>query len=61
MEVEPGPPNEVTVPMEFLQAGAIYKYEVVAIEDRGGEPGNQTLSETFFCTSPIATVDCELP
>ena len=53
--------TSVTIPPEFLQMDAIYKYEVVAIEDRDGEKGNQTISESFFCTDPIATVDCQLP
>ena len=40
-------------------------YEVVAIEERmiDGEvvKGNQSIAENFFCTAPIATLDCELP
>ena len=56
----PASSTSITIPAEFLQTGAIYKYEVVAIEDRGGERGNQTISESFFCTPPFAG-DCELP
>lgn len=57
----PADATSVTIPAEFLEASGIYKYEVIAIEDRDGERGNQTISETFFCTAPIATIDCELP
>jgi hypothetical protein len=56
----PPGPKAVTIPPEFLVAGAIYKYEVVAIEDRDGERGNQTISESFFCTLPVAG-ECALP
>ena len=57
----PADATSVTIPAEFLEASGIYKYEVIAIEDRDGERGNQTISESFFCTAPIATIDCELP
>ncbi len=52
-----GGDNSIAIP----QPGAIYKYEVVAIEARDDESGNQTISESFFCTALITTVDCELP
>lgn len=54
--------TSVTVPAEFLDADAFYKYEIVAIgADEDGEKANQTISESFFCTAPIETADCELP
>lgn len=54
--------NSVTIPPEFLQENALYKYEVVAIENRDGERGNQSISEDFFCTTGGAPVNpCELP
>lgn len=57
----------VTIPPEFLLADAIYKYEVIAIEQQGDEEtgvtkGNQTISEDFFCTFMATLEDpCELP
>lgn len=59
--------QSVTLPAEFVRPGAIYKYEVVAIEARVGEDqevsrGNQTISEDFFCTFTATGEDpCELP
>jgi hypothetical protein len=38
----------VTVPAEFIQANADYKFEVLAIE----QSGNQTISENSFKTAP---------
>jgi hypothetical protein len=38
--------NMVEVPDEFIDNGKTYKYEVLAIADNG----NQTISETYFCT-----------
>ncbi len=38
--------NMVEVPNEFIENGKTYKYEVLAIADNG----NQTISETYFCT-----------
>lgn len=61
------PPNvtSVTVSPEFMEGNAIYKYEVVAIEERmiDGEAvkGNQSIAENFFCTVGVAAEDCELP
>lgn len=57
--------NAVTIPSEFLEEDAIYKYEVVAIEARedDGEVkrGNQTIAESFFCTfEPTPAELCEL-
>ena len=50
----PASAREVTVPSEFLESGTEYKFEVLAIEERGiGERGNQTISESFFCTDPL--------
>jgi len=51
----PAAATQMTIPPEFLQPDAIYKYEVIAIESRTNvdsevEKGNQTLSEGFFCT-----------
>lgn len=61
----PASATQVTIPTEFLQADAIYKYEVIAIEARVNdevERGNQTISEDFFCTFvPSAENPCELP
>jgi hypothetical protein len=42
----PGSATSVTVPPEFLEAGAPYKFEVLAIE----ASGNQTLSSAAFTT-----------
>lgn len=63
----PASATAVTIPHEFLQADAIYKYEVVAIEARMNEDlemerGNQTISENFFCTF-VETMErpCKLP
>ena len=60
------PPTQtsVTISPEFIEADAVYKFEVVAIESRldeeeEEEAGNQTISEAFFCTTGVAP--CELP
>lgn len=55
--------TSATLPAEFIVANAIYKFEVVAIElrtndDGEDEKGNQTLSETFLCTAGVNP--CEL-
>lgn len=42
----PSTVTSLTVPNEFLQAGTLYKWEVLAIE----ESGNQTLSSSEFST-----------
>lgn len=59
----PSDATALTIPPEFLQEEGIYKIEVVAIEARGVgeemERGNQTISESFFCTTGIA--NCVLP
>ena len=57
----PATTTRLPIPDELLQNDAIYKYEVVAIEARDDEKGNQTVVESFFCTAPITTEDCELP
>lgn len=45
----PASATDVTVPPEFLESGTEYKFEVLAIE----VSGNQTISESFFCTNPL--------
>lgn len=48
--------TEVTVPEEMFEEDTLYKFEVLAIE----ESGNQTITESFFCTGPTLTAaDCE--
>lgn len=48
--------TEVTVPEEMFEEDTLYKFEVLAIE----ESGNQTITESFFCTGPTLTEgDCE--
>jgi len=42
----PATVTSVTVPKEFMEGGAIYKYQVLAIE----ESGNQTISSAMFGT-----------
>lgn len=60
-ELPPGT-TQVTIPAQFIDNNQIYKFEVLAIgETADGERGNQTISENFFCTAPIATIDCALP
>ena len=49
--------TDLTVPEQFLEPNKVYQFEVLATE----EGGNQTISEGFFCTAPIASVDCVLP
>jgi hypothetical protein len=44
----PAAATQVTVPAEFIQANADYKFEVLAIE----QSGNQTISENSFKTAP---------
>lgn len=44
----PASVTRVTVPAEFLQANADYKFEVLAIE----QGGNQTITESSFKTGP---------
>lgn len=62
----PNDVNSMTLPSEFLEEEAIYKFEVITIEAREpedeedeAERGNQTISEFFFCTTGVA--NCELP
>ncbi len=60
--VVPASVTSLTLPPQFVQAGAVYKFEIIAIEVReDDEKGNQTVVESFFCTAPIATDDCEVP
>lgn len=67
----PAGTTSVTISPEFMQMGAFYKYEVVAIEqplnedgspvlNEDGHPvkGNQSITENFFCTAPLTTVEC---
>jgi hypothetical protein len=49
--------TDLTIPEQYLQPNKVYQFEVLATE----EGHNQTISEGFFCTAPIATGDCELP
>ena len=49
--------TDLTVPAQYLKPNKVYQFEVLATE----EGGNQTISEGFFCTAPIATADCALP
>jgi hypothetical protein len=51
----PSSATDVTVPPEFLESGTEYKLEVLAIE----VSGNQTISESFFCTDPL--MQCPAP
>ena len=44
----PATVTRVTVPAEFIQANADYKFEVLAIE----QSGNQTITESSFKTGP---------
>ena len=44
----PASVTSVTVPSEFLQAGADYEFEVLAIE----AGGNQTITSSTFSTQP---------
>jgi len=61
----PADATSVDISPQFMDDGALYKYEVIAIELRieDGEEvkGNQSIAENFFCTAPIATIDCALP
>ena len=62
----PAGATSVDISPQFMEEDALYKYEVIAIELRmeDGEEvkGNQTISETFFCTAGANPVDpCELP
>ena len=45
----PASTTMVTVLPEFVEPGAQFKFEVLAIE----ESGNQTITESFFCTDPL--------
>ncbi len=53
--------TRVEMPGVFMTEDSIYKFEIIAIEARDDEKGNQTVVEGFFCTAPISTDDCELP
>jgi hypothetical protein len=41
--------TEVTVSEEFFEDDTLYKFEILAIE----ESGNQTITESWFCTGPV--------
>jgi hypothetical protein len=46
----------LTVPSELIEENTAYKYEVLAKE----ESGNQTITESYFCTGPdLTTEECE--
>lgn len=47
--------TEVTVPNQFIQPNTPYSFEVLAIE----ESGNQTITESFFCTAGADFPDAE--
>lgn len=49
--------TDFTVPAQYLEPDKTYQFEVLATE----QSGNQTISEGFFCTAPIASADCEAP
>ena len=49
--------NMVTVSKEFFKANTLYKFEVLAIE----ESGNQTITESWFCTGPDGPGDGDDP
>jgi hypothetical protein len=49
LEAEPGV-NQVTLPEEFVEDDATYKWEVLA----KAVNGNQTIAETYFCTGTAA-------
>ena len=49
--------NQVTVPDEFIEDGATYKWEVLAI----AENGNQTIAETWFCAGDDDEALCPEP
>ena len=51
----PASETRLTVPDEYLQAGTIYRFEILSTE----ESGNQTITEGFFCTEGVAA--CVLP
>jgi hypothetical protein len=51
----PASETSLTVPDEYLQAGTIYRFEILSTE----ESGNQTITEGFFCTEGVAA--CVLP
>ena len=55
LEAEPGV-NQVTLPEEFVEDGATYEWEVLAIADNG----NQTIAETYFCTG-VEGSPCDEP
>jgi hypothetical protein len=47
--------TSLRVPAQFLLPNRVYDFEILATE-RGG---NQTISESFFCTRPITAAECE--
>ncbi|MGD8393779.1 MAG: hypothetical protein PVH74_19755 [Desulfobacterales bacterium] len=49
--------TSVTVPEEFFEEDTLYKFEILAIE----ESGNQTITESFFCTGPDGPGDAGEP
>lgn len=49
--------NMVTVSQEFFKANTLYKFEVLAIE----ASGNQTITESWFCTGPTGPGTPEEP
>ncbi|MDF1551543.1 MAG: hypothetical protein P1P84_00710 [Deferrisomatales bacterium] len=52
----PADARQLTVPPELLEENTAYKFEVLAKE----ESGNQTITESFFCTGPgLSPEECE--
>jgi hypothetical protein len=52
----PAEDSSLKVPSEIIKANTAYKFEVLAKE----ESGNQTITESFFCTGPDFTeAECE--
>ncbi len=51
-----GTSRQLTVPAEFLEPGALYRFEVLAKEGSG----NQTITEGYFCTWPLTSLGCEI-
>ena len=52
----PAEARQLTIPPELIDSGTFYKFEVLAKE----ESGNQTITESFFCTVPWGG-QCEEP
>jgi hypothetical protein len=53
----PDDATSVTIPEELFEINTLYKFEILAIEERG----NQTITESFFCTGPDGPGDAGEP